>query len=168
VGSLVSSSTVPHLSRAVAKTTSSPAVTSSETISNTAEDAGEVAAREEDRARAAPAAQAVLLAEVREVRRDDGIAPNRAEPSDVCTAIDLAARRTNHATRAEKLVRFGGPLLQLARVGQLDIRRRRFHCPRPRCDCTARTTAASPAADGVLRGRLVEVKGSAEAVADLV
>ena len=68
-----------------------------------AEDAAQVAAREEDRARAAPAAKAVLLAEVREVRGDDGAAADRAQALLVDAAVDLAAPRADDAARPEEL-----------------------------------------------------------------
>src|SRR5215218_7963929 len=66
-----------------------------------AEDAAEVAPGEEDRPRAAPAAKAVLLAEVREVGGDVG------------PAVDLAAARADDAALTEQLVRLGRPALEL-------------------------------------------------------
>jgi hypothetical protein len=44
-----------------------------------AEHAPQVAAGEEDRARAVPASQAILLTEMREVRGDDRLAADRAQ-----------------------------------------------------------------------------------------
>src|SRR5215211_5067401 len=78
-----------------------------------AEDAAEVAPGEEDRPRAAPAAKAVLLAEVREVGGDDRLPPDRAEAGDVGPAVDLAAARADDAALTEQLVRLGRPALEL-------------------------------------------------------
>jgi hypothetical protein len=78
-----------------------------------AEDAAEVAAGEEDRPRAASAAQAVLLAEVREVRGDDGVPADRTETGHVRPPVDLAAARTDDAARAEQLACLCGPALEL-------------------------------------------------------
>jgi hypothetical protein len=78
-----------------------------------AEDAAEVAPGEEDRPRAAPAAQAVLLAEMREVGGDDRLPPDRAEAGDVGAAVDLAAAWADEAALAEQLVRLGRAALEL-------------------------------------------------------
>jgi len=61
---------------------------------------------------AAPAAEAVLLAEVGEVGGDDR-PPDRAEAGDVGSTVDLAAARADDATLPEQLVRLGGPALEL-------------------------------------------------------
>ncbi|HEY3189476.1 MAG TPA: hypothetical protein VGJ70_18460, partial [Solirubrobacteraceae bacterium] len=68
-----------------------------------AEDAAQVAAAEEDRSRAAPAAQAVLFAEVREVRRDRRPAADFAEPALVGQSVDRALARADPARSAEQL-----------------------------------------------------------------
>ena len=78
-----------------------------------AEDAPEVAAREEDRPRTVPAAEAVLLAEVREVGRDHRVPPDRAQTGDVGPAVDLAAARADDAALAEQLVRLRRSALEL-------------------------------------------------------
>jgi hypothetical protein len=78
-----------------------------------AEDAAEVATREKDRPRAAPAAQAVLLTEVREVGGDDRVPADCAQTRDVGSTVDLAAARTDHAALTEQLVRFGRTALEL-------------------------------------------------------
>jgi hypothetical protein len=78
-----------------------------------AKDATEVASREEDRPRAAPAAQAVLLAEVREVGGDDGMPTDRAQTGDVGAAVDLAPARADDAALTEELVRLVRPALEL-------------------------------------------------------
>ena len=78
-----------------------------------AEDAAEVAAGEEDRPRAAPAAEAVLLAEVREVGGDHRVPPDRAETGDVGSTVDLAAARADEAALAEQLVGLDRPALEL-------------------------------------------------------
>jgi hypothetical protein len=72
-----------------------------------AKDAAQVAAAEEDRAGAVTPAQAVLLAEMREVRGDDRPAADRAEAYHVLAPVDLAAARTDDAARSEKLVSLG-------------------------------------------------------------
>ena len=78
-----------------------------------AEDAAKVAAGEEDRPRPAGAAQAVLLAEVREVGGDDGVAADRAQARDVGAPVDLAAARADDAALAEQLEALGGAALEL-------------------------------------------------------
>ena len=62
-----------------------------------AEDAAQIAAGEEDRARAPLAAKAVLLAEVRKVGRDHRVTPDAAETGMVGEAVDLALAGTDHA-----------------------------------------------------------------------
>jgi hypothetical protein len=94
-----------------------------------AEDAAEVAPREEDRPRPALATEAVLLAEVREIGGNGGLASDRAETCDVGSAVDLAAARTDEAALAEQLVR-------LARPG-LELGRRQRHGQHVRCSTAA-------------------------------
>jgi hypothetical protein len=60
-----------------------------------AEHTAQVAAGEEDRARAVPAAQAVLLPEVREVGGDHGLAADGAQPRVVGQAVHLAQPRAD-------------------------------------------------------------------------
>src|SRR5437899_2557561 len=80
-------------------------------------DASGVARRRSSRNRAA--AKAVLLAEVREVRRHHGIAPDRAEA--LGAPVDLAAARADDAALAGQLVRLGRAALDLARPRKLDV-----------------------------------------------
>jgi len=61
------------------------------------EDAAQVAHPEEDRSAAVPAAQAVLLAEVREGGGDDGEAPRAARPPLVAEAVRTTVARTRPA-----------------------------------------------------------------------
>ena len=67
-----------------------------------AEDAAKVAAAEEDRPGAPLATQAVLLPEVREVRRDDGQPPDAAQPRLIAEPIDLAQARADAAAILEQ------------------------------------------------------------------
>jgi hypothetical protein len=60
-----------------------------------------------------PAAQAVLLAEVREVGGDDRLPPDRAQTGGIGSTVDLAAARANDAALAEQIVRLGRPALEL-------------------------------------------------------
>ncbi len=48
----------------------------------------------------APASEAVLLAEVREVGGDDGVPPDRAQARDVGPTVDLAAARGQTTQRS--------------------------------------------------------------------
>src|SRR5579871_3452067 len=64
-----------------------------------AEDAAEVAEREEDRPRASPAAEAVLLAPVREGARDDRVASRVADARLVRDPVDAAVPRARVAIR---------------------------------------------------------------------
>jgi uncharacterized protein (DUF1800 family) len=75
-----------------------------------AEHAAQVAAAEEDRSRAAATAQAVLLAEVREVRSDDGVTPDAAQPRPVGEPVDLAQARADQAATLEQAKRPARPL----------------------------------------------------------
>jgi hypothetical protein len=86
-----------------------------------AEHAAEVAAAEEDGAGAPAAAETVLLAEVREVRRHDGVAPDRAEPLYVRATIHLATAGADHAALPEQLATRRGPLRQIAATSKLDV-----------------------------------------------
>jgi hypothetical protein len=70
-----------------------------------AKHAAQIAAAEEDRSGAALTAEAVLLAEVGEVGRHDGMPADCAEALDVVAPVNLAAARANDAARPEQLVR---------------------------------------------------------------
>jgi len=62
-----------------------------------AEHAPQVAAGEEDRARAVLAAQAILLTEMREMRGDDRLPADRAQAALIGEPVDLAQPRANPA-----------------------------------------------------------------------
>src|SRR5690348_5823193 len=62
-----------------------------------AEHAPQVAAGEEDRARAVLAAQAILLTEMREMRGDDRLPADRAQAALIGEAVDLAQLRADTA-----------------------------------------------------------------------
>src|SRR5215471_8986280 len=55
-----------------------------------AEHAPQVTAGEKDRARAVVPAQAILLTEMREMRGDDGLTADRAQPALICQPVHLA------------------------------------------------------------------------------
>ena len=59
------------------------------------------------------AAEAVLLAEVREVGGDDCMPPDRAQARDIGATVDLAAARADDAALAEQPVRLHRPALEL-------------------------------------------------------
>ena len=91
-----------------------------------AEDAAQVAAAEEDRARAARAAQAVLLAEVREVRGDDGVAAHPAQPGLIVEPVHPAQARADTAAILQQRQRPPGALAKLAgrvegEIGRLGV-----------------------------------------------
>ena len=92
-----------------------------------AEDAAQVAAAEEDRARAAHAAQAVLLPEVREVRCDDRVPADAAQARLVAESIHFAQPRADAAAvPLEKRERSLGAIAELAgrverEVGRLPV-----------------------------------------------
>jgi hypothetical protein len=87
-----------------------------------AEDTAQVAAGEEDRPRASPAAEAVLLAVVREMTRYHGIASGPANREFVLQAVDPAITRTARAT-AEDLDGAVDAALQLTALEQREIGR---------------------------------------------
>jgi hypothetical protein len=60
-----------------------------------------------------PAAQAVLLAEVREVGGDDRLPPDRAQTGGIGSTVDLAAAGADHTALAKQLARLGRPALEL-------------------------------------------------------
>jgi hypothetical protein len=91
-----------------------------------AEHAAEVAAAEEDRAGAAPAAQAVLLPKGREVRRDDRQPPHAAESGLIAEPVDLAQARADATAILEQRERAMGAVVELAgrverKVGRLVV-----------------------------------------------
>jgi hypothetical protein len=88
-----------------------------------AEDAAQIAAAEEDRARAAHAAQAVLLTEMSEVRRDNRVAPHPAQPRLIAEPIDLAQPRADAAAILEQRERALGAIVELARGVEREVGR---------------------------------------------
>ena len=79
-----------------------------------AEHAAQVATREEDRPRAASAAKAVLLTEVRKVGGDHRVPPDSAQTRDIGPTVDLAAARADDTALAEQRLRLDRPALQFA------------------------------------------------------
>ncbi len=84
--------------------------------------ASQIAEREEDRGAAAPAAQAVLLAEVLEIAADDGVPSRLADAEGVGEAVDVAVARADLAG-AQLLERFGRAAAEL-RGTELQVRGR--------------------------------------------
>jgi hypothetical protein len=52
---------------------------------------------------------------VREVRRDDGVAADRAQALDVVPPVDLASSWADYAARTEEVVRRRRPGIELGR-----------------------------------------------------
>ena len=87
-----------------------------------AEDAAQVAPAEEDGSGAAPAAQAVFFAEVREVAGYDSVAAGLADREPVGQAVDVAVARAER-TIGQLGERLFGPASELARLMQAEIGR---------------------------------------------
>jgi hypothetical protein len=88
-----------------------------------AKDAAQIAAAEEDRARAPFPAQAALLAEVGEMGGHHGVSPDSAEARLVLEAVDLAEPRAHPAAPAQQVRGKRCPLAQLAGAVQRQIGR---------------------------------------------
>ena len=87
-----------------------------------AEHAAQIAQAEENRPRAVPAAQTILLAEVGEGAGDDSVAPGVADQSLVLEPVDVAVARAGTAVGQFGERRFGSRA-ELPTAGQLDIGR---------------------------------------------
>jgi hypothetical protein len=81
-----------------------------------AKDAAQIAAGEEDRAGAVPAAEAVLLAEVRKMGGDDRVAADPAQSALVPEAVHGTQPGTHSARRTQQPQRTPRPLRKLARA----------------------------------------------------
>ena len=90
-----------------------------------AEDAAQIAPREEDRAAAVPAAQAVFLAAMCEITAGHGVSSGPAGRLAIGQTIDAAVARAQ-AARGQVIDRLPGAALQFARSIQRQIGRLKF------------------------------------------